>query len=165
MLVKARSHFRVVALARLLSSSHSHFANPFLSHCLSALLHMFSQIFSLSPSYDDTIISLVGHSLCSSSSHSVYGCLTHPHKFYYFIFLTLPFFTVTRLQLTNANPPIQPLSAKQVNEELGTHPGLVNESAQDKGWLIKFHATDKEQVDALMSEEEYNAFLKESSNN
>ena len=49
-----------------------------------------------------------------------------------------------------------------MNEELSEKPSLVNEDAMGKGWLLKFKANDHSQIESLMSQEEYNAFLKES---
>jgi glycine cleavage system H protein len=48
----------------------------------------------------------------------------------------------------------------EVNEELEDNPQLVNESAEAKGWVCKIETEDTSVLDALMSEEEYNTYIK-----
>lgn len=48
-----------------------------------------------------------------------------------------------------------------VNDALTENPGLVNESAQDGGWFVKVKIADPAQVDALMDQGAYDAFLKD----
>ena len=42
-----------------------------------------------------------------------------------------------------------------VNEELDTHPELVNEDCYTKGWIFEIEVSDPSQVDSLLSAEEY----------
>ena len=55
-----------------------------------------------------------------------------------------------------------PLSGKvvQVNDKLEDAPELVNESAEDAGWICKLEATDTDEVGALMDAAAYAEFLK-----
>lgn len=39
-------------------------------------------------------------------------------------------------------------------------PGLINTSCYDQGWLFKVKLTQSSEIDALMTEEKYNEFLK-----
>ncbi|XP_072024855.1 glycine cleavage system H protein-like [Amphiura filiformis] len=48
----------------------------------------------------------------------------------------------------------------EVNEELHDHPELVNESCYEKGWLIKLKVKDPKKVEALMTEKQYEDFVK-----
>ena len=48
------------------------------------------------------------------------------------------------------------------NEKLADTPEMVNESAYEAGWMIKVEISDKSQIDALMSADEYEKFLKSS---
>ena len=48
----------------------------------------------------------------------------------------------------------------EVNEELEDNPQLVNESAEENGWVCKIEIEDSSTIDALMTEEEYNTFIK-----
>eukprot|EP00357_Protocruzia_adherens_P029518 CAMPEP_0115015954 /NCGR_PEP_ID=MMETSP0216-20121206/27106_1 /TAXON_ID=223996 /ORGANISM="Protocruzia adherens, Strain Boccale" /LENGTH=154 /DNA_ID=CAMNT_0002386233 /DNA_START=39 /DNA_END=503 /DNA_ORIENTATION=- len=51
----------------------------------------------------------------------------------------------------------------EVNEELEDAPELINESAEEKGWLAKFKLTSIDELtDDLISKEEYDAFVAES---
>lgn len=49
----------------------------------------------------------------------------------------------------------------EVNESLESNPENVNNAPYSDGWLIKVNASNVEQVDEYMSEDEYSAFLKE----
>ena len=55
-----------------------------------------------------------------------------------------------------------PVSGKvsQVNDKLEDAPELVNESAEDAGWICKLEATDTDEVGALMDAAAYAEFLK-----
>lgn len=46
-----------------------------------------------------------------------------------------------------------------VNGALGDQPGAVNESPEGSGWLIKIRPADKAEIDGLMDEAAYKAFL------
>ena len=43
----------------------------------------------------------------------------------------------------------------EVNEDLDGKPDLVNESPEEKGWLIKIKLTDPSEYDDLMEKEDY----------
>ena len=51
----------------------------------------------------------------------------------------------------------------EVNGELEGAPALVNEDAAGKGWFLKMRISDPAQVDELMDEAAYQAFVKSSS--
>jgi glycine cleavage system H protein len=46
-----------------------------------------------------------------------------------------------------------------VNNELNKSPQLVNESAQDKGWMIKIKLANAGELKELMDESAYKAFI------
>jgi len=46
-----------------------------------------------------------------------------------------------------------------VNSELGKAPQLVNESAQDKGWMIKIKIENAAEAKELMDGTAYNSFI------
>lgn len=48
----------------------------------------------------------------------------------------------------------------EVNGALADSPGLVNEDPSGKGWFLKLKLTDATELDRLMDENAYNAFLK-----
>ncbi|RAP27980.1 glycine cleavage system protein GcvH [Candidatus Marinamargulisbacteria bacterium SCGC AG-343-D04] len=54
-----------------------------------------------------------------------------------------------------------PASGKIIdtNTSLEDDPGIVNQSPQEKGWLIKLELSDKSELDSLMSYDEYKTFL------
>ncbi|MEM9104341.1 MAG: glycine cleavage system protein GcvH [Pseudomonadota bacterium] len=45
------------------------------------------------------------------------------------------------------------------NDALEGEPGLINDSAQDGGWLVKVKLDDPGQLDSLMDEAAYNAMI------
>jgi glycine cleavage system H protein len=47
----------------------------------------------------------------------------------------------------------------EVNGELDGTPAIVNEDAEGQGWFLKLQVTNVADVDALMTEEQYQAFL------
>ena len=49
----------------------------------------------------------------------------------------------------------------EVNEQLEDTPEVVNEDPYGDGWMIKVALSDPSEVDALMSADEYEAFLAE----
>jgi glycine cleavage system H protein len=55
-----------------------------------------------------------------------------------------------------------PVSGKvvQVNEKLEEQPELVNESAEDAGWICKLEAVDAAELGSLMDAAAYAEFLK-----
>ncbi len=62
-----------------------------------------------------------------------------------------------------SSPIYSPVSGEveEVNAELGTSPQLVNESAQEKGWMIKVKVSNPKEIEGLMSEEQYKKFCGE----
>ncbi|KAK2150762.1 hypothetical protein LSH36_390g00006 [Paralvinella palmiformis] len=56
-----------------------------------------------------------------------------------------------------------PVSGKvcEKNTDVESDPALVNKSPYEKGWLFKIELQDSNELDELMSEEDYQAFLKE----
>lgn len=50
-----------------------------------------------------------------------------------------------------------------VNSALADSPGLVNEDPSGKGWFIKLKLADAAELDSLMDEDAYRAFLKAAS--
>ena len=50
---------------------------------------------------------------------------------------------------------------EKINEELVDHPELINQSPYDSGWIVKIKPEDKNQVDNLMSQEQYEKFVGE----
>ncbi len=46
-----------------------------------------------------------------------------------------------------------------VNPELAKHPELVNQSAEDQGWLFKIQLSNPSEMDLLMDLESYQAML------
>lgn len=54
-----------------------------------------------------------------------------------------------------------PVSGKivEVNSELDASPELVNEDAEGKGWLVKIEILIPDELDELLTKEEYEKFL------
>ena len=48
-----------------------------------------------------------------------------------------------------------------VNNRLEESPDLVNESAEDQGWFFRMEVDDEGELDELMDEEGYHAFVEE----
>ena len=48
----------------------------------------------------------------------------------------------------------------EVNNDLEASPGMVNEDAAGRGWFLKIRLTDQGELDSLMTEEQYQEFLK-----
>jgi glycine cleavage system H protein len=48
----------------------------------------------------------------------------------------------------------------EVNSELEATPGTVNEDAAGKGWFVKLKLSDAGELDGLMSEAEYQDYVK-----
>ena len=55
-----------------------------------------------------------------------------------------------------------PLSGKviTVNDALETAPEVVNESAEDAGWMARVEIADEAELKNLMTQEQYNDYLK-----
>ncbi len=47
----------------------------------------------------------------------------------------------------------------EVNEALEDEPGLVNSSAEEDGWFFRITLSDKDELDDLMDEKAYKAFV------
>ncbi|KLV26334.1 glycine cleavage system protein H [Niallia circulans] len=56
-----------------------------------------------------------------------------------------------------------PISGKvvEVNEELSDNPEFVNESPYEKAWMVVIEPSDKADIDALMSAEQYEEMTNE----
>lgn len=48
----------------------------------------------------------------------------------------------------------------EVNKELEDNPALVNESPEEEGWICKVKDVDSSELDDLMDEKEYRAYVK-----
>jgi glycine cleavage system H protein len=48
----------------------------------------------------------------------------------------------------------------EVNSDLGSSPGTVNEDPSGRGWFMKIRLTDQSELDGLMTEEQYQEFVK-----
>ena len=49
----------------------------------------------------------------------------------------------------------------EVNEMLEDEPGLVNSSAEEDGWFFRITLSDKDELDDLMDEKAYKAFVED----
>lgn len=47
----------------------------------------------------------------------------------------------------------------EVNEELETNPGIINEDPYGLGWMIKIRITNPEEIQSLLSAEEYKKLI------
>jgi glycine cleavage system H protein len=48
----------------------------------------------------------------------------------------------------------------EVNSDLESSPGTVNEDPAGRGWFLKIRLTDQSELDDLMTEEQYQEFVK-----
>jgi len=48
----------------------------------------------------------------------------------------------------------------EVNSELEASPGTVNEDPAGRGWFLKIRLTNESELDGLMTEEQYQEFVK-----
>jgi len=46
-------------------------------------------------------------------------------------------------------------TVKEINETLSSEPGLLNKSAEEKGWLCKIHLSNPSEMDGLLTAEGY----------
>lgn len=55
-----------------------------------------------------------------------------------------------------------PVSGKvlKVNAELDSTPEIVNESAEEKAWMVELEITDIDELQKLMTREQYDEYLK-----
>ncbi len=51
-------------------------------------------------------------------------------------------------------------TVKDVNPELENEPGTINSSAEENGWICKIDNFDISEIEGLMNEDAYKAFLK-----
>jgi glycine cleavage system H protein len=49
----------------------------------------------------------------------------------------------------------------KVNDELGDAPETINEHPYDAGWLVEVEMSDPEELESLLTEEAYQAFINE----
>ena len=56
-----------------------------------------------------------------------------------------------------------PLSGEvvEVNEGLNENPQWINESPEEKGWVVKLKVKDASEMEKLLTKEEYEKYLKE----
>jgi len=56
-----------------------------------------------------------------------------------------------------------PISGKivEVNTELDSSPEIINQDAEGKGWIAKIEVSDENELNDLMSEEEYKKFIEQ----
>lgn len=61
-----------------------------------------------------------------------------------------------------ASDIFSPLSGKvlTVNDELDTTPEIVNESAEEKAWMVEIEIADAAELKNLMTQDQYNEYLK-----
>jgi glycine cleavage system H protein len=48
----------------------------------------------------------------------------------------------------------------EVNKDVDAEPGLINQDAMGRGWIFKIKLTDPKELASLLSEADYEAFLK-----
>lgn len=48
----------------------------------------------------------------------------------------------------------------QLNENLNCFPNLINKSSYDKGWMFKINISKKNEINTLLSAEQYNSLVK-----
>ncbi|MBT3181877.1 MAG: glycine cleavage system protein GcvH [Deltaproteobacteria bacterium] len=58
-----------------------------------------------------------------------------------------------------------PLSGKviEINNVLSENPETINEDCYEEGWIVKIELSDKSELEELMSDEQYKAFVAEES--
>lgn len=63
----------------------------------------------------------------------------------------------------NVNDVNSPLTGNitEFNTELEDSPELINQNPYEKGWIYKMELSDPDEIDNLMSYEEYEAYVKE----
>jgi len=50
----------------------------------------------------------------------------------------------------------------ETNEKLLEHPELINQSPYEEGWIVKIKPSNPEQIDSLLSKEQYDELVGES---
>ena len=48
----------------------------------------------------------------------------------------------------------------EINDKLSSDASIINNDAENEGWIFKLKITNSDQIDSLMSLSEYNEFLK-----
>jgi glycine cleavage system H protein len=48
----------------------------------------------------------------------------------------------------------------EVNKDVDAEPGLINQDAMGRGWILKIKLADPKELASLLSEADYDAFLK-----
>lgn len=51
----------------------------------------------------------------------------------------------------------------EVNQEVVNHPEIINQSPHERGWLVRIRVHDLTEFDRLMSAQEYEAYVEQSS--
>jgi len=47
----------------------------------------------------------------------------------------------------------------EINEKLLEHPELINQSPYEEGWIVKMKPSNPEQIDSLLSKEQYDELV------
>ncbi len=47
----------------------------------------------------------------------------------------------------------------EINEKLLEHPELINQSPYEEGWIVKIKSSNPEQIDSLLSKEQYDELV------
>jgi len=50
----------------------------------------------------------------------------------------------------------------EINEKLLEHPELINQSPYEEGWIVKIKPSNPEQIDSLLSKEQYDELVGQS---
>jgi len=50
----------------------------------------------------------------------------------------------------------------EINEKLSEHPELINQSPYEEGWIVKIKPNNPEQIDSLLSKEQYDELVGQS---
>lgn len=50
----------------------------------------------------------------------------------------------------------------EINEKLLEHPELINQSPYEEGWIVKIKPSNPEQIDSLLSKEQYDELIGQS---
>jgi len=50
----------------------------------------------------------------------------------------------------------------EINEKLSEHPELINQSPYEEGWIVKIKPSNPEQIDSLLSKEQYDELVGQS---
>ena len=50
----------------------------------------------------------------------------------------------------------------EINDKLSEHPELINQSPYEEGWIVKMKPSNPEQIDSLLSKEQYDEIVGQS---